>query len=359
MDKESLRQYLNANSISYVDIVALERGGVVNYIWRVTAPDGGTSIIKHASYHLRVNKAFLVPLDRMHYEVHALRTIPGLLPGDDTDHLNIQPPVVLHYNAEKHTIQLSDGGSRNLAQSYRDPAVDVQAIGSRLGVWLANLHAVTSSAAVLPTVKAQFNNLTGKRVYRTSLNGLAAALAKFGHDPALGERMNAKFGAMLDTDEACLVHGDFWTANVVVADAASSASSSSSSPGLTVIDWELTRVGNGATDVGQFAAEAWLLDTFAASRHSGGAPDVAAGRGLVGAFLKAYLGERRLGDEDKIRVAAQFGTLMVYYPSILSYPDGGRQPAEMVKVGIEMLRRIDAGDVAALKGSALRLLWMS
>lgn len=43
-----------------------------------------------------------------------------------------------------------------------------------------------------------------------------------------------------------------------------------------VVDWELVRRGCGATDVGQFAAESWLLDRFRG------------GRGLLKAFLEGY-----------------------------------------------------------------------
>jgi hypothetical protein len=330
----------------------LENGGVVNFIWRVTTTGGQTSIIKHASHHLRVNKSFLISLDRMQYEVQALRTIPEILQASGSDK-HIQPPAVLHYDAENHIVQISDGGSRNVVEAYSDPALDIRAIGSRLGRWLASLHTATSSAAVLPTIKARFNNRTGKRIYRTSLNGLAAALARAGHDPALGSRMNERFGAMLETDEACLSHGDFWPANVVAADGGADAAELD----LAVIDWELTRVGNGATDVGQFAAEAWLLDTFAASKETDGAPDRTGGRGLVSAFLDGYLGARALSDEDRIRVAVQFGTHMVYYPSILAYPTGSQQPAEMVRTGYKILKTVDSGDVASLKDSPIGLLW--
>ena len=45
---------------------------------------------------------------------------------------------------------------------------------------------------------------------------------------------------------------------------------------MAVVDWEMVRRGCGATDVGQFAAESWLLERF----HGG--------RGLLGAFLGGY-----------------------------------------------------------------------
>jgi tRNA A-37 threonylcarbamoyl transferase component Bud32 len=353
MDTESLCQYLESNSISYAKVAPLVNGGVVNYIWRVTTPTARTSIIKHASHHLRINEKFLISVDRMDYEVHALRTIPGLLYASGSDQLGIQLPAVIRYDAERHVLQISDGGSRNLKSAYADPALDIQALGTRLGRWLAGLHIITSSVAILPIIKERFNNVTGKSIYRTNFNGLGASLEKFGYDRKLGERMNKKFGALLETDEVCLSHGDFWPANVIVTD----SNSKSSSLDLTIIDWELTRIGNGATDVGQFAAEAWILETYSASKATDGSSDVTGGRGLVEAFLKAYLAERRLSDEDKLRVAAQFGTHIAYLPSVVKYPAGSRQPTEMVRTGNEILQMVDAGNITSLKGSPLGLFW--
>ena len=54
---------------------------------------------------------------------------------------------------------------------------------------------------------------------------------------------------------------------------------------LSVVDWEITRRGIGATDVAQFAAEAYLLDRFCG------------GKGLLGAFVEAYV--RAAGEQPE------------------------------------------------------------
>jgi hypothetical protein len=263
--------------------------------------------------------------------------------------------MVIRYDAEIHVLQMEDRGSRDLKSAYADPDLDIKALGTRLGSWLARLHIITSSAAVLPIIKEQFNNVSGKSIYRTNFNGLGASLEKFGYDSELGERMNQKFGALLETDEVCLSHGDFWPANVIVAD----SDSKCSSPDLTIVDWELTRIGNGATDVGQFAAEAWILETYSDSKATHCSAERTGGRGLVEGFLKAYLAERRLSHDDKLRVAAQFGTHIAYLPGVVSYTAGSRQPMDMVRIGNEMLQMIDTGDITSLQGSILGLLFES
>jgi 5-methylthioribose kinase len=343
-DKESLCQYLTLNGTAFTSVEPIVDGGAVNYIWRVTTISGRSIIVKHAFHHLRRNENFLISVDRMDYEARALRTVPELI-SSNTDHLNVRLPGVVQYDGEQHVLQITDGGSRNLKAAYLDPTLDIKALGARLGHWLANLHTITSSSSVLPVIKEQFNNVSGKSIYRTFSNNSAASLKKFGYDPQLGERINNKFGALLETDEVCLSHGDFWPANVVVSD----PDLTCSTPKLTVIDWEFTRIGNGATDVGQFAAEAWIQEKFSAGETGP--------RGLFEAFLEAYLDKRRLSDEDKLRVAAQFGTHLIYLPGIVPYPAGSQQPLDMMKIGHEILLMVDAGDIQSLKGGVLGLVF--
>jgi hypothetical protein len=283
----------------------------------------------------------------MDYEVHALKTVPSLIYSAGIDDLRIRLPEMILYDSENHILQISDAGSKNLKSAYSEPTLDIKVLGARLGHWLARLHTITSSATVLPIIKEQFNNVAGKRIYRTNFNGLAASLEKFGYDPKLGEQMNKKYGALLETDEVCLAHGDFWPANVVVAD----SNPGHSSPELTIIDWGLTRIGNGATDVGQFIAESWILETF------NDAPDWFGHRGLAKAFLTAYLAERSLNAEDWLRVAVQFGTLVAYLPSVVPYPPGSHQPTEMVRIGNEILQLVEAGNITVIKDSVMSLLF--
>lgn len=131
-------------------------------------------------------------------------------------------------------------------------------VGRNLGIWLAGLHQKTQTTDI-------GDNKTAKSIYRFAYSHSAAALAKYGFDPSLGERINQEYGSLLSTDNECVCHGDFWPGNVLV-----------NEQSLTVVDWEMVRRGCGATDVGQFAAEASLLDRFRG------------GRGLMGAFLAGH-----------------------------------------------------------------------
>jgi hypothetical protein len=82
---------------------------------------------------------------------------------------------------------------------------------------------------------------------------------------------------------------------------------SAHTPRLTVLDWEMSRRGNGATDVGQFAAEAWLLDTFRG------------GRRLLQAFLSGYAEEvgPRMTEGFAKRAGVHMGVHLAYWPSVI------------------------------------------
>jgi len=112
----------------------------------------------------------------------------------------------------------------------------------------------------------------------------------------------------------------------------------------TVVDWEMVRNGNGATDIGQFAAEAWLLDRFRG------------GRGLLDAFLRGYIEEKKITREDAIRVAVQFGTHVSFWTTRVKWGTA-EQTRDCVVYGSEVLSKLEEGDFAWLKTSAVGVLF--
>jgi len=128
-----------------------------------------------------------------------------------------------------------------LKEAHVDPTLDIQSFGRELGQWLWGLHRHTKTTDI-------GDNKTARFFYRFAYSNLAAALEKFGFDPSLGELIDRQYGSLLSTDDECLCHGDFWPGNVLV-----------DGQNLTFADWEMVRRGCGATDVGQFAVEAWYV----------------------------------------------------------------------------------------------------
>ena len=142
-----------------------------------------------------------------------------------------------------------------------------------------------------------------------------------------------------------MCHGDFWPGNILVG----------GRQRLAVVDWEMVRSGCRGTDVGQFAAEAWLLDRFRG------------GRGLLPAFLSAYreTAQHKEGrSSDKTgepmteffrRVAIQLGTHLAFWPTRVSWGTED-ETQDVVHQGSEILVRALASDRDWFQSSLLKEL---
>lgn len=325
--------YLASKNIPYTTLTLLT-GGTANFVWRATLPTTppSTIIIKHAEPFIASNPSMAFPPARMAFEARALTALPPLLkdlatPDMDLDldptatldpatptppTLPVRPVPLLAHDAANHILHLADGGPRTLKAAYADPAVSPPAAGAALGRWLACLHARTTALDV-------GDNAVAKTMYRHSYRGVAGALEAFGQARSVGERVDAEFGALLAGDDGVVCHGDFWPGNVLVGEEGQRG------PVLTVVDWEMVRRGCGATDIGQFAAEAWLLDRFRG------------GRGLLRAFLAGYAAVTGPLERAFVRrVAVHWGVHVAYWPTMVEW--GTRaETAELVKVGLKVI----------------------
>ena len=278
---EQLKAYLDRANIQYESLQSLE-GGTANFVWRMTDSSGRSTIIKHAEPYVATSGGRMpFPVDRMDFENAALTTIPNLMGGIDST----AAPKVYQYDYGNHVLMMEDGGPRTLKVAYKDESLDIKKLGAYLGRWLADLHESTKRAEI-------GDNKTAKAIYRYSYANVAEVLRKYGHDPALGEQVNEQYGSLLQSDDECICHGDFWPGNVLLDEQK-----------LTVVDWEMVRRGCGATDVGQFAAEAFLLDRFKG------------GRGLLPAFLSGYRGDRKFDGEFLQRVGIHMGVHLAFWPT--------------------------------------------
>lgn len=331
-----LRQFLSSKNIPChgIEVVA---GGSANFCWIIKTVLGRRSIIKHAEPFVRIMPHVPLSPERMDYEHLALTVVPNTASRNE----HIRLPQVYNYFPEEHVIHMSDAGSKDLKESYnKDENIDIPLLGQRIGVWLARLHKETSEPETLESVKRNFDSKVARSVFQYTYNGLASVLKQHGYDPALGERINAKFGSETVSDRMCLCHGDFWLSNIQLENqdpaikVGEAEDTKLRAPVLTIIDWENVRVGNGATDVGRFAADSWLLDRFHGDK------------GMFEAFLKAYLAECPLNQRDKIRLVVHFAVHIVFY-SRMRWTDqeGTRQ---LVQIGKAMLEAVETEDLESL-----------
>ncbi|KAI4624863.1 uncharacterized protein J4E87_005344 [Alternaria ethzedia] len=327
-DEKGLQQYLEANQFPATSVQLLS-GGNANYVFRVTKHDGSTSIFKHAEPVLKFNKDFALDPARMDYEVRILEALSSRrspLPTSPTTS-NVRPARFSSYDQSEKLLEIEDGGRRNLKDAYTDPKLDILYIGEQLATWLATLHTAARNFSLASAHEGQDsrNNPIAVNVYRYSYNDLHTALTQFGHDPQLAFLVNEKFGSLLATDDECICHGDFWPGNILVRDAELQPVE------LTIVDWEMVRRGTSATDVGQFAAEAFLLDRFRG------------GRGLLRVFLNAYIAARGhtevLGKAWLMRMVVHWAVHIAFWPTRIAW-SGQEETRSLVDVGVITLQNV-------------------
>lgn len=229
---------------------------------------------------------------------------------------------------------MSDGGKTTLKDAYfSSPDIYMPDIGREIGLWLATLHHTTKNTSI-----GEGGNRTGKFIYRWAYSHLWEVAEKFGLDVEFCKYIDEKYGSFLATDDDCICQGDFWPGNVLLGEDKKT---------LTVVDWEMCRRGCGATDVAQFAAEAYLL-----GRLRGG-------KGLQQAFLRGYRERAEdfgvyLREEIEFveRVAVHMGVHLAFWPARVEWA-GKEETRNIVELGHELMRHGDAGDVQWLQGHLL------
>ncbi|KAF2424828.1 hypothetical protein EJ08DRAFT_594903 [Tothia fuscella] len=321
-----MEEYLNLHSISHTSIDPLTAGGT-NYSWMITAPDSSKSIVKHATPHLKILPHVSLPIERLEYEANAISTLSGLsLRSLTGDHIGV--PTILHFNPKAHVLQIPNVGSRNLVEAFTSPELDMTLLGARIGKFLADLHS-------LPAELKVGNNQLVKLATQHCTQHLPRVLRERGYDDTVGARiLDMLFDGQEDV--SCQCHGDFLHSNIVVAD------SEGPSPKLTVIDWEWTRRGNGVLDVGLFAGEIWLME-YAHGK-----------RGLLGAFLAAYVETRPLDSRDKLLAAARFAAHITYWATQVKW----KEAEHSLDMSYRLLQKVLERDILWLRDSPIKRIFL-
>lgn len=365
--------------------IKLLRGGTANYVYRAVLQDGTSVIYKHAAPYLHSNPEFAFDVRRMDYEDLALRLVPEFSigsasksnSGNEKD-LNVRVHAVERYSYDSSAklLGMSDGGSQNLKDAYAGLETrEVTRIGEELGKWLSLLHSSTRGAgASLSTrfqlgepqvpesrnekeqgnVEKRTNNPIAVAIYRYSYMNLHHALVEYdipgGRE--LAQKVDETFGGLLKTEHECLCHGDFWTGNVLVkknaqdTDAQEAESRAREQIDLTVVDWEMARIGTSATDVAQFCAEAFFLDRFRG------------GKGLRSAFLNSYLRNRLSSPSSSHgqwlnrnwlrRLTVHWAVHVAFWPTRVDWADK-EETRKLVEIGARVLGAAVEGNWEGLR----------
>ncbi|KAH8671689.1 kinase-like domain-containing protein [Xylariales sp. PMI_506] len=354
-DKTWISGYLDSHPI-YISATPLD-GGVSNFLYRLTKKDGSTVILKHAEPYAACDKTWSYGIERVACEHAALSLIPtALLSSSSADTGEVEIPHVISYDHSEHNLIMSDcgGSSKDLHTAFPSlTSAQRMDYGRRLGLWLAALHKCTGvdTAAFSANIAAKERKGIDQRISLLSA-GLPIASSSAG-TPAQVASEQREFAELLEpfvvavteVETGVMVHGDFWPGNILV----STSPAETTKDSIAVIDWEDVRLGTGASDLGVFAAEAWLLCHFhtTSARAAIVEPE---DFGMLDMFLASYLETIGSVEEEFLREA------ILQFAINLSVGRGGKELMLPVKrFGVEIVKLV-VGEKRDWEG-VLKLGW--
>ncbi|KAG0016236.1 hypothetical protein BGZ81_011324 [Podila clonocystis] len=354
-------QYLQSHDKTR-GIVAVKKlsGGNANYVYRgiIAEPRadlfGGRStvVIKHAAGHSASHRQMALYTDRMVFE----QTVLGIV-ADASDNKNnsnnkedesietakVKVPRVLYWDHENNTVIQEDAGmkSTHLKEfiSSQPPSPRLaKEIGSSLGEFIAHLHlyGFRHRSELYPNKMANTEALSLSRLIL--YDQFPKAASKYMKDQPQFDRdvidLASKWGGdRLMNEPETLAHGDFWPGNFLV-DSATGEGNEITLKRMYIVDWEMSRYGPAAMDLGQFLAEAFSLNKY---RHPC--------EELMTSFLEAYCkiyGDRLTTTDLKTAVIHCGGHLMSWtpYTGWFKQDEGHEAKAkEITLIGAEFIKR--------------------
>ncbi|KAK6352395.1 hypothetical protein TWF730_009222 [Orbilia blumenaviensis] len=217
----------------------------------------GTVILKHSTpYVFNINNQEVV-WDLWPFETNALRDVPNT--GV------VRPPKVYWVDEVNRVMFIEDAGprSKNLKElllSDKLPPVEVfSKIGEELGKYLSQLHIWGSDLKVLEKYENRDSRVIASwRTYGRLEDSLSKAYPELSND--LKQKITSycaqEKAKALNTNEIVIM-GDFWTGNVLV-----NLTDAGELESLYIVDWEMIRPADAATEISQMLAEVWEAGEF-------------------------------------------------------------------------------------------------
>lgn len=260
----------------------------------------------------------------------------------------VRVPIVYLHDEVNHVIIMEDVGRNaiNLKELLRRPtppsAMTATKIGEALGEFIAKLHAWGKTSQGRSSMAffdghPQARNIWAWAMYDRLVDTILGKSETIPliHDPPLEVTSKelekiSKFAEEraeeMRTSSETMVMGDFWSGNVLV-DLEWDANGSEKLRKLFVVDWEVTRPGVAAFDVGQFQAE------IATVRHFNPVCGLAT-EALDAAFLEGYLSVEPEVDREK--AAQHLAVHLVIFTARVGWTAGdGYNTAEKTRELVE------------------------
>ncbi|KAF2718264.1 hypothetical protein K431DRAFT_322527 [Polychaeton citri CBS 116435] len=352
----------------YASILKPLSGGTVNFVFRgilaepIAIPDGITSktiIVKHSTEFLAVNKDFAIDISRcvnhnstlftsgQESMLNVLNNFPSNLEGPV-----VKAPYLYFFDKKTNTQILEDFPSAvDLKSILVSPSNNevftplvAAALGWRLGSWLRSFHDWTSRApqAGLTATIGQ-NKAMRDLKYLVTYDSFLKVLENF-PKPLEGVRETLEEVKAAAEDEFRrsvgdpiadgregwgVIHGDFWTGNVLVPEVPPLQAKTLGEAKSFVVDWEFVQFGHRAYDVGQ------MIGCLYERKHFKNA------NGAIAAIEKFVRGYGQVSDDFAFRSAIHTGIHLIGWytrrPANAPLPFALTEVEEIIRLGRDFI----------------------
>ncbi|RYP73057.1 hypothetical protein DL769_004294 [Monosporascus sp. CRB-8-3] len=321
-------------------------GGTANYIYRATlvAPlqDGTTEVLlKHGEDYVKDNPDFKLTLLRCHVEEESLKSLSDLAvigktdPGDEFRY-TVKTPKVFHFD-EGSNIQILEYLAQGIdlktyvlntypAHTHESLRPQCYQLGKALGRWLRSFHGWSAQQPGLRQTVSKSKEIQQLK-HMINFGWLQQRVEQYpavlGHArPVFEEVRNMAALELENEDELQIIHGDFWTGNILIPNAP--IQSDSEIP-VFVIDWEMAQLGVPSLDLGQMIAELYELWLY---------KSIDAGLWIIQGLTEAY---EIVSADFAFRIAIQVGTHLISFGTFVQGWGSPEQVESVARTGRDLV----------------------
>lgn len=336
-------------------------GGTANFIYRAKLQQplsSGVSevLVKHGEGYVAQHPDFALTSLRCEIEFEAMKLLSSL-PHTTSPACEVGTPVTYYFDARTSTqVQEYLRNATSLKdyalKHYKSPtpsALKPQCLqlGDCLGQWLRAFHDWSDGEgkAKLHELFARNAEMQGIKKFinydqlRSRVQVFPSLLEE--HRDVLQKIVDMATAELRDEGSLKVIHGDFWTGNVLLPDQAIEEGKQTS---IRVVDWEMAQVGIRPEDLGQLIAELWQLKLY---------KDIDAGVWMIQGFVDGY---GKVDADFAFRTLLHVGAHLVCFGS--STPNWGtpQQNEEVARKGRDVLLSAWGKDMKAFQGHDLECL---
>jgi hypothetical protein len=333
--------------------LAILSGGTANFLFRgslIQPLHNGakTIIVKHSKEYVSANRDFPLDISRCIFEetlLNALRSFQQTT----IDNISLKTPRLYQFDRKTNTQILEDlADMTDLKTVLVSPTVSSvlpqpisATIGHALGVWLQSFHSWASEPAQAELHRVIANNTPMRKIrYAISYGAFTDVIQKSSdiwqaNRKALEEvrDMAVLEYAKLPGDDLeenwGIIHGDFWTGNVLIPNDLSLEKQRQGGINLFIIDWELAQFGRKEYDLGQMIGDLYERKHFNGTENA---------LWIIQGFVAGY---GVLSDDMAFRVAIHAGVHIIGWyirrnPSA-PFKEPPEQIREAIRVGTDFI----------------------